>query len=88
MATDDLKVAFIAGDNRSADAPSRKGYQDIKAQISNLLRVVLLAASNGAQDFSRFDPVESCRREDLAALEEIPNKPPFKSGFGATQEFV
>lgn len=88
MTPDGLKICFVAGDDRCADATCGESDQDIERQISQFIGLIVFALSHGTQKVRCMDPLRLRRRQDLAPIHEIDHEPSLDSRPGATKQFM
>ena len=88
MPSDGLKISFVTGNDRCADATRGEGDQDIKGQISQFISLIVFALSHGIQKVRCMDPLRLRRRQDLAPIHEIDHEPSLDPRPGATKQFM
>lgn len=88
MATDSLKVCFVAGDQRCTDATRSEGDQYIEGQFPKLVSLVVLPSPHNIQQLAGVDPMPFSGSNNLAAIHQIHHEPKFKPRPHATKQLM
>ena len=88
MASDSLKICFVTGNDRCADASRCEGDQHVKGQISQFIGLIAFALSHGIQKIRRMDPLPLGRRKNLAPVYEIDHEPSLNPRLSTTKQFM
>jgi len=88
MATDGLKIRFVAGDQRCADAARGQGDQYIEGQFPKLVPLVVLPSPHNIQQLAGVDPMPFSGSNNLAPIYQIHHEPKFKPRPHATKQLM
>ena len=88
MATDGLKISFVAGHHGCADAARGQSDQYIEGQFPKLVSLVVLPSLHDVQQLAGVDPMPFSGRDNLAPIHQIHHEPKFKSRPHATKQLM
>lgn len=88
MTPDSLKVCFVAGNQRRADAARSQGNQDIEGQFPKLVYLIVLTSPHDIQQLAGMHPMRFSGRDNLASIHQIHHEPTFKPRPRATKQLM
>ena len=88
MAVDGLKISFVAGNDRCADAARSQCDQHIEGKLAKLVPLVVLTTPHDIQQLAGVDPMRFSGRDNPAPIHQIRHKPTFKPRPRATQQLM
>ena len=88
IAADSLKICFVAGNQRCADAARSQRDQNIESQFPKFVRLVVLPSPHDIQQLAGVDPMSFSGRDNPAPIHQIRHEPTFKPRPRATQQLM
>ena len=88
MTPDSLKVCFITGNERCADATRSQGDQHVEGQFPKLVCPVVLTSPHDIQQLAGVDPMRFSGRDNMAPIHQIHHEPTFKTRPRATKQLM
>ena len=88
MAVDGLKISFVAGNDRCADAARSQRDQHIEGQFAKLVPFVVLTSPHDIQQLAGVHPMRFCGRDNLAPIHQIHHEPKFQPRPRATKQLM
>jgi hypothetical protein len=88
MTPDSLKICFVTGYERRANAARSQGNQYVKGQFSKLVRLVVLTSPHNIQQLAGVDPMRFSGRDYLTSIHQIHHESAFKPWPRATRQLM
>ena len=88
MAADGLKISFVAGNHRCADAARSQRDQHIEGQFAKLVPLVVLTTPHDIQQLAGVDPMRFSGRDNPAPIHQIHHEPTFEPRPRATKQLM
>jgi len=88
MTSDSLKICFITGYERRANAARSQGNQHVKGQFPKLVRLVVLTSPHDIQQLAGVDPMCFSGRDHLTSIHQIHHESTFKPWPSTTKQLM
>jgi hypothetical protein len=88
MTPDSLKICFIIGYERRADAAGGQRDQYIESQFPKLVCLVVLPSPHDIQQLAGVDPMRFSGRDHLTSIHQIRHESTFKPRPRATKQLM
>ena len=88
MASDGLKISFVAGNHGRADAARGQRDQHVEGQLPKLVPLVVLPFPHNIQQLAGVDPMRFSGCDNPAPIHQIRHEPTFKPRPCATQQLM
>ena len=71
MTPDGLKISFVTGNDRRADAARSQGNQDVEGKFPKLVYLVVLTSPHDIQQLAGVDPMRFSGGDNPAPIHQI-----------------
>jgi hypothetical protein len=88
MTPDSLKISFVAGNQRRADAARCQRDQHIEGKLTKLVPLVVLTTPHDIQQLAGVDPMRFSGRDNPAPIHQIHHEPKFEPRPCAAKQFM
>ena len=88
MTPDSLKVCFVTGNQRCADAARSQCDQHIEGKLTKLVPLVVLTTPHDIQQLAGVDPMRFSGCDNPAPIHQIHHEPTFKPRPRATNQLM
>ena len=88
MTPDSLKISFVAGNQRRADAARSQRDQHIEGKLTKLVPLVVLTTPHDIQQLAGVDPMRFSGRDNPAPIHQIHHETKFEPRPCTAKQFM